>query len=124
MNLSDAVQSAQQGMRLIGRARFFSSVALGCVWILGTAQAQPAIFKDADLALGARLMVENKCAQCHIQRVGGDGSAIFRPAGRVNAPSVLRGMVEQCNTELSLSLFPEEIDAMAAVLNRDHYKFK
>ena len=92
--------------------------------LLGSAQAQPAIFKDADLNLGAKLIAENKCSECHIRRVGGDGSAIFRPAGRINSPGALRGMVEQCNTELRLSLFPEEVEAMAAVLNRDHYKFK
>lgn len=86
--------------------------------------AQPAIFQGADLALGVKLMQEHKCAQCHVQRVGGDGSAIYRPAGRINAPGFLRGMVEQCNTQLNLGLFPEEVDAVAAVLNRDHYKFK
>jgi len=36
----------------------------------------------------------------------------------------LRGMVEQCNTELNLGLFPEEVHSVAAVLARDHYKFK
>jgi hypothetical protein len=37
---------------------------------------------------------------------------------------MLRGMVEQCNTELNLGLFPEEVTAVSAVLNRDHYRFK
>ena len=36
---------------------------------------------------------------------------------------VLRGMVEQCNTELGLGMFPEEVTAVAAVLQRDHYRF-
>ena len=36
----------------------------------------------------------------------------------------LRGMVEYCNTELGLSLFPDEVTAMAAVLDRDHYHFE
>ncbi len=88
------------------------------------AWAQPAMFRNADLALGGKLIQEHKCAQCHVQRVGGDGSAIYRPAGRINTPGFLRGMVEQCNTELNLGLFPEEVEAVAAVLNRDHYKFK
>lgn len=86
--------------------------------------AVPAIFKDADLQLGARLIAENKCAQCHARKVGGDGSAIYRPQGRINTPGFLRGMVEQCNSELNLGLFPEEVTAVAAVLNRDHYKFR
>ena len=33
-------------------------------------------------------------------------------------------MVESCNTEMNLGLFPEDVTAVAAVLNRDHYKFK
>jgi len=89
------------------------------------AQAQvPAEFREADLALGQKLIAEHKCAACHVQKVGGDGSAIFKPAGRINTPGFLRGMVEQCNTELNLGLFPEEVTAIAAVLNRDHYRFR
>jgi hypothetical protein len=91
------------------------------------AQAQSSageLFRDADLALGAKLIKEHRCAECHVRKVGGDGSAIYRPAGRINAPGFLRGMVEQCNSELNLQLFPDEVTAIAAVLNRDHYKFK
>ncbi len=90
------------------------------------ARAQLAIelFKGADLALGERLIRESRCTDCHRSKFGGDGSSIFRPAGRINTPGFLRGMVEQCNTELNLGLFPEEVSAIAAVLNRDHYRFK
>ena len=102
-----------------------SLAGLFLVLAAAAGQAQvPAIFKDADLALGERLIAENRCAQCHQRRVGGDGSAIYRPAGRINSPGFLRGMVEQCNTELNLGLFPEDVTAVAAVLNRDHYKFR
>ena len=97
---------------------------LNLLWVATWAPAQPAIFAGADLALGARLMVESRCAQCHARKVGGDGSAIYRPLERINTPGFLRGMVEQCNTELNLGFFPEEVNAVAAVLNRDHYKFK
>jgi len=89
-----------------------------------TVHAQPDIFKGADLALGAKLIAENKCVECHTRKIGGDGSAIYRPQGRINTPGFLRGMVEQCNTELNLGFFPEEVNAVAAVLNRDFYKFK
>jgi hypothetical protein len=87
-------------------------------------QAANNIFADADLVLGAKLINEHQCAQCHIRKVGGDGSAIYRPQGRISTAGYLRGMVEQCNTELNLGLFPEEVTAIAAVLNRDHYRFK
>ena len=82
------------------------------------------LFQGADLVLGERLLAEHNCAACHSRKVGGDGSAIYRPQGRISTPGFLRGMVEQCNMELKLSLFPEEVTAIAAVLNRDHYKFK
>lgn len=84
----------------------------------------PEIFRDADLALGRQLIAQHQCAQCHARKVGGDGSAIYRPQGRVGTAGQLRGMVEQCNTELNLGLFPEEVTAVAAVLNQQHYRFK
>ena len=88
------------------------------------AESTPAEFRGADLALGERLIREHRCSECHARRVGGDGSAIYRPAGRISRPAALLSMVEMCNTELKLQLFPEDVQAMAAVLQRDHYRFK
>jgi hypothetical protein len=48
---------------------------------------------------------------------------MYKPLGRINTAGLLRGMVEQCNTSLGMSLFPEEVTAIAAVLNNTHYKF-
>ena len=97
----------------------------GLVFMIGGAGAQgPVEFRDADLVLGAQLISQHKCEACHIGKVGGNGSAIYRPKGRINTAGFLRGMVEQCNTELNLTLFPDEVTSIAAVLNRDHYKFK
>lgn len=93
-------------------------------WFFLGAQAQPAIFKDADYKLGEKLIAESKCVACHVTKVGGNGSAIYKPQGRINNASLLRGMVEQCNTELNLGLFPDEVTSIAAVLNRDHYRLK
>lgn len=92
----------------------------GALW----AHAEPAIFKGSDLKLGEKLMAEHNCTTCHAKKVGGNGSTIYKPQGRINTSGLLRGMVEQCNTELNLGMFPEEVSAVAAVLNRDHYKFK
>ena len=83
-----------------------------------------ALYEGADLKQGQQLITDSKCVACHQQKVGGDGSAIYKPAGRINNAGLLRGMVEQCNTELGIGLFPEEVNSIAAVLNRDHYKFK
>ena len=102
-----------------------SLMLLGGTLTLSNAQAQGAdIFKGADLALGQKLIAEHKCVACHISKVGGDGSAMYKPAGRINNAGLLRGMVEMCNTNMNLGMFPEEVTAVAAVLNRDHYKFK
>lgn len=104
---------------------FSTSVLAGlCIFGSSLTQAQPAIFKDADHKLGEKLIAESKCVACHVTKVGGNGSAIYKPQGRINTAAFLRGMVEQCNTELNLGMFPEDVNSVAAVLNRDHYKFK
>jgi hypothetical protein len=95
-----------------------------CLVATGVGAQVPALYEGADLALGAKLIAENKCTACHQQKVGGDGSAIYKPAGRINSLGALRGMVEQCNTELGLGLFPEDVTSISAVLNRDHYRLK
>jgi cytochrome c553 len=104
--------------------RSFTFILLSLVLASASAQPVPALYEGADLKLGEKLMADNKCATCHQQKVGGDGSAIYKPAGRLNSPGLLRGMVEQCNTELNLGLFPEEVNSISAVLNRDHYRLK
>jgi hypothetical protein len=84
----------------------------------------PALYAGADLAQGAQLIAQHKCAACHQRNVGGDGSDIYNPKGRINTLGLLRGMVEACNTQLNLGLFPDEVNSIAAVLNRDHYQLK
>ncbi len=104
---------------------FAAGLALALACTLGPARAQTALYQyaDADLALGEKLIRDSRCTACHVRRVGGDGSSIYRPQGRINSPGALRGMVDYCSSELSLSLFPEEVKAVAGVLQRDHYRF-
>ncbi|MEZ5629867.1 MAG: hypothetical protein R3F09_04085 [Burkholderiaceae bacterium] len=93
--------------------------------LAGAAQAEvPAIFQGADLKLGDKLIAEHKCNQCHAQKWGRDGLDIYRPKGRIHDAGKLRGMVDYCSNQLGLTLFPEEITAIAAALNRDHYHFQ
>ena len=80
--------------------------------------------QHADLKAGEKLIAENQCNECHIRRAGGDGSDIYQPKGRINTAGALRGIVEYCNTELNLGFFPEDTNAVAAVLNKQHYKFR
>lgn len=118
------------GATSTGRGRA-AAAALSSVLVVGLpAQATDApgpaaaLFREADLALGDKLVREHKCSECHARRVGGDGAAIYRPLGRINTPAALRGMVDQCSLELNLALFPDEVTSISAVLNRDHYRFK
>lgn len=105
--------------------RVLALAACGAAWVPALAQTPgPEIFRDADLDLGAKLIAEHRCTACHQARVGGNGHAIYRPTGRINSAGLLRGMVEHCNTEMNLGLFPEEVSSVAAVLNRDHYRFQ
>jgi len=100
------------------------SVAAAACLPAAADQTAAALYKDADLPLGEKLLREHRCAECHGRKLGGDGAAIYRPLGRINTPGALRGMVEQCNLELNLALFPDEVTSISAVLNRDHYRFK
>jgi len=103
--------------------RYFASLVLSVGCTLANAEV-PALYAGADLAQGSQLMVQHKCSACHQRNVGGDGSDIYNPKGRINTLGLLRGMVEACNTQLNLGLFPDEVNSIAAVLNRDHYKLK
>jgi hypothetical protein len=113
---------AARSTRRVGAvvATFVLAAAAGALAQGGTARA---LFADADLALGERLIREHRCAECHARKFGGDGSAVYRPGERITGPGFLRGMVEQCNTELNLGLFPDEVTSVAAVLNRAYYRF-
>lgn len=92
--------------------------------VAAQAQEVPALYQGADLKLGEKLIAQHGCTACHQKKVGGDGSAIYKPAGKVNTLGALRGMVEACDQQLNIGLFPEEVNSVSAVLNRDHYRFK
>ena len=99
-----------------------SSLGLAGAYAWGGDDAS--IFQGADLDMGRKLLKEHRCAECHAKKFGGDGSDVYRPLEKVKTAGQLRGMVEACNTELNFGMFPEEVTAVAAVLNKDHYKFK
>lgn len=120
------IQPLPSPARALASTLIAATLALGLAPRAALAQSQPPmpeLFRGADLAVGEKLIQANACAACHQRKVGGDGSAIYRPQGRINSPTALLGMVDRCNNELSMGLFPEEVMAMAAVLQRDHYRF-
>lgn len=109
---------------MLSHPAIVTAVLLGATLAANAYAQTPAIFKGANLDNGVQLIAEHRCTECHVSKVGGDGSSIYKPEGRINTAGFLRGMVEQCNTALNLGLFPEDVTDVAAVLNRDHYKFK
>lgn len=118
---------------ILGPVGLAAAALLGTAGLLaaaGPARAADApgsaavLFREADLALGEKLIREHKCSACHARKFGDGGAAIYRPQERINTPAALRGMVEQCSLELNLAFFPDEVTSISAVLNRDHYRFK
>ena len=99
-------------------------IAALCLGTWACASTASPLFANANIAQGQRLMEEHKCNQCHMEKVGGDGTQIYKPMGRLNTAGLLRGMVEQCNTALNLGMFPEEVTDVAAYLNQNIYKHK
>ena len=69
---------------------------------------------------------QHKCYACHAKKTGfGNGDMIYtRSDSKVNSLAKLKVMVERCNTELRLDLFPEDEADVAAYLNKQFYKFK
>lgn len=126
LSTSPSLSTPCTAPRALLRSRLFGIgiLVLALAGVQGARAQGAEIFKDADLALGEKLIAEHKCVACHISKVGGDGSAIYKPLGKINAAGLLRGMVEMCNTTMNMGMFPEDVSAVAAVLNRDHYKFK
>ena len=82
-------------------------------------------FASANLENG-KAIDQQKCYACHAKKTGfGNGDMIYtRSDGKVNSLPKLKSMVERCNTELRLDLFPEDEADVTAYLNKQFYKFK
>lgn len=95
--------------------------ALIATWSLALAQSKA----PAGDAAAGESMHEKDCVACHVRRVGGDGSAMYTsPQRRVTTLPKLHAQVAVCNSQLSLSYFPEEEAHLATFLNQRYYKFK
>lgn len=124
MNTTHPITRSGSRRQRLAQAITGAAMAAAAGLAIPALAAGPPEFQGADLALGERLIKQHQCSACHARKVGGDGSAIYRPAGRISRPAALVAMVEMCSTELNLQLFPEDVTAVAAVLQRDHYHFK
>ena len=99
-------------------------MAIPVILSLSTAaSADP--FPNADPKLGKKYFDEAKCGSCHVSLVGGDGNRIFtRPERKVKDAQALVKMVRFCVSQTGAGIFPEDIEPIAAYLNREFYKFK
>ena len=71
-----------------------------------------------DIALGKKLYTEANCTKCH-------GAEKYTSKDRkVNSMATLKTFVQGCATNLSLSWFEDDVDSVAAYLNKEYYKFK
>lgn len=70
-----------------------------------------------DIDHGKSLQQDN-CMSCH------DDSIYTREERRVTTHDALKKQVQRCETNLNLTWFPEDVDAVTEYLNQTFYKFK
>ena len=107
-------------MKLATKCLMAITVILSC---FTAAHADP--FPNADPKVGKKHFDEAKCNACHVSLMGGDGNRIFtRPERKVKDAQALAKMVRFCVSQTGTGIFPEDIEHIAAYLNREFYKFK
>ncbi len=101
--------------------KIFATLAL--LTLTTTVLATP--FANGDPANGKKLFDKYKCNSCHIDMVGGDGSAIFtRPNHKVTRPAELSAQMKRCSGMIGANITAQEEEHLAAYLNQQYYKFK
>ena len=70
-----------------------------------------------DIDNGKSLQQDN-CMRCH------DDSMYTREERRVTTHDALKAQVQRCETNLNLTWFPEDVEAVTEYLNTTFYKFK
>ena len=61
---------------------------------------------------------QDNCMRCH------DDSMYTREERRVTTHDALKAQVQRCETNLNLTWFPEDVEAVTEYLNTTFYKFK
>lgn len=78
-----------------------------------------------DASEGKKLVEEKRCETCHHNKTMGDAKAIYlRKDRKVTSWEKLKARVALCNSELNLSMFPDEEDHVSEFLDKTYYKFK
>lgn len=93
--------------------------AAACLVLLAPVAALAA----PDAAEGHKLVQAHKCETCHQEKVYGQvGTIYLRKDRKVTTWAKLKAQVAACNSMLSIGLFPEEEENVAAFLNQTYYK--
>jgi mono/diheme cytochrome c family protein len=89
------------------------------------ALAAPTFAADKIDINAGKTLHDQQCKACHVQRWGGDGSAVYtRPDRKIKDASALRQRVAMCSTQTSAKFFPEDEANVSAYLAQQFYKFK
>ena len=97
--------------------------ALALFLASGSALATP--FSGGDAQAGKELFDRYNCNKCHIDKMGGDGSAIFtRPDRKVTNPQKMIEQLKKCSENIGKTLSAQEQQNLGAYLNQHYYKFK
>ena len=76
-------------------------------------------------AKAGKALHDKQCLACHVQRWGGDGSAVYTRADRkIKDATALRQRVAACSAQTGSKFFPEDEANVAAYLAQQYYKFK
>jgi cytochrome c551/c552 len=92
--------------------------------LLTCATVQAAPFPEGNEQTGKAIFDKYKCNSCHIEMLGGDGSAIFtRSNHKVHSAPELAVQIKQCGGNVGANLSAQEVQHLGAYLNR-YYKLK
>jgi mono/diheme cytochrome c family protein len=85
--------------------------------MLGVGALITSLSAAAATDIDAHALVQQNCTSCH-------GSEVYTRADRkIQSLGALETQVEACNTNLDKGMFPDEVNAVANLLNQEYYKF-
>ena len=103
--------------------KLFIAVWIGLIFIHLPFNARAAEMLLGDAANGKKLH-SAKCAACHQQLYGGDGSKIYTRSDRnIQTIEGLIGQVNGCNQRVNANLSSDHINDVVKYLNETYYKF-
>jgi mono/diheme cytochrome c family protein len=92
---------------------------------LAAAAAHADPFPKGNAQAGQKFFDEHQCSQCHIAKMGGDGSGIFtRPNRIVHNPKELIARLLVCSGAAEVTLTEQNKQDLGAYLNQRYYKFE